>query len=510
MKKLYIILTVLCCAHIASAQRFDEIVKYSRISPDGSARTSAMGNAFGALGGDLSSMSTNPAGLGVFRKSEFSFTPLINLNTIKSDGLSEGKDKFLIGNMGVVFSIPNGRGNWRSFNIGVNYTNLNNFNKRSYQNINSSSTSMTDLWALDAGNRDSDDLDFYTDGLAYDTWLINRVEDPDDPMYGFYYSALDDPYTKVNQYKWLKEKGYHGEYAISFGTNYRDKLYLGLTIGLQSFYHKIQSEYAEETDKDSMEELDYYYFYENQKMVGTGTNFKFGAIYRPIPELRLGLAIHTPTWFDVSHDFGTSIYSEFRVPQQDNYNTFDAWSPLLQIDYNMRTPWRMIVSAAGVFLQKGIISFDYEYVDYGSARYTESADGYDYDRSYREGENPVNVDIKNYFKEGHNFRVGAEYRLNSIVSLRAGYAFQDSPYKEATYMVNYTIPGGEKTNSVSAGLGLNFGNFYCDASYVNKTSKDKTGFYYRYYSDLDEERIAPVIKNKYTDNQIRLTFGVRF
>ena len=214
MKKIYLLFAVMISANMVFAQRFDDILKYSRISPDGSARTSAMGNAFGALGGDLSTLHTNPGGLGVFRKSEFSFTPLVNLNKIKSGALSTNLDKFLIGNIGIVFSIPNPRSDWKSYNIGFNYTNLNNYNKKTLQEVLRSGLSQTDIWAWNSGNQNPENLDALTTGLAYDTKIILRMDDEHnfgDPANNGYYSsilrwAVDD--ELFNQYMLIEEDGY--------------------------------------------------------------------------------------------------------------------------------------------------------------------------------------------------------------------------------------------------------------------------------------------------------------
>ena len=244
-------------------------------------------------------------------------------------------------------------------------------------------------------------------------------------------------------------------------------MYLGLTIGIQSIWYKMHSGYTEAPSENSPSGLDYYTYYEYKKMNGVGTNLKFGVIYRPIPEIRLGAAIHTPTWYNMNYSMATSIYSSFYTSQdpsngREGYE-FDFYSP------------------------------DYEYVNYQNANISEIED--DYNGSM---EQTTNQDIEDYLRATHNFRVGAEYRFNSLFSLRAGYAFWDSPYHNETHK-NYN-----RIQAFTAGAGLNFGMFYCDAAFIHKFSENETVFYS--YYDIQAEPV----KNKYLSNEARITLGIRF
>lgn len=159
------------------------------------------------------------------------FTPLLNFNDIKSGNRTANKTSFQMGTLGAVFSLYTPDFNWRGFNFGINYTNLSNYNRQMDIAVLNSSTSQLDAYALQADNIQPKDLNPFTLGQAYETFLIN----PNDQLY---YSPAVGEGELVNQYKLLKEDGYQGEYAFSFGTNYKDKLYLGMTIGLQTTYFK--------------------------------------------------------------------------------------------------------------------------------------------------------------------------------------------------------------------------------------------------------------------------------
>ncbi len=491
MKRIAITAIACCFAIATQAQNVEDVVRFSRQSNPGTARSAAMGGAFTALGGDISAITNNPAGIGVFRKSEVSFTPLLNFAKTEASGEKMNKTAFQLGGLGGVLSLYSSAFNWKGLNIGFYYTNLNNFNRNTRQIVPVSNNSFTDMLALSAGDMDPDNLDGYTTGLAYDAYLINR-----DPKTGYYYSILGAD-EDVSQVKDIEEKGYQGEYTLAFGTNFLDKLYIGASIGIQSIYYKMTSQFQEAPDVNSPSGLDYYNFLEYKKMNGVGTNIKLGIIYRPIPELRIGAAIHSPTWYSMNYTMSTAMDSYFITPPKGE-EAYNFWTPSyeMNIDFDMRTPWRASVGLATVLGQKSIISADYEFIKYTNAHLENASDGY----SYR-GENDA---IQLYLRPTHNFRTGAEFRANSIVSLRGGYSFWDSPYYEADKSYN-------RIQSWSTGIGLNFGAFYCDAAFVHRWTKNETVFY-SYYDAEDPslDIVSQPTQNKLKTNEARITFGIRF
>lgn len=489
MKKI-INLLIVCFFYTAiQAQNFEDIVRFSKTTSTGTARSAAMGGAFNALGGDISSITNNPAALGVFRKSEVSFTPLIHVNKTKSEQKNIQKNSFQMGDLGTVITFYSPAFNWKGINIGFNYTNLNNFNKKTKQIIETSPTSFLDIMAYQASM--SNELDGSSlSGMAYDCFLINPSADSS------YYTSVLFANEAVAQVKEIEESGYQGEYTISLGTNYKDQLYIGMSIGIQSLYYKMKSIYQEAPGLESPSGLDYYTFEEFIKMNGVGTNLKFGFIYRPIPEFRIGASIHTPTWYSMNYSTYSGFYSSFWQTDptlgREDFE-YAAYNPTFDFNFDMRTPWRAIVGLGTVLGSKAIISADYEFIKYTNAQFQNASDGYD----YRE----TNNNIQTYLRPTHNFRAGAEYRFNSIASLRTGYSFLDSPYYE-------TEKSHNRQQSFSGGFGLNFGSLYCDAAYVHKYSKNTTVFYST--GDPQVDITATPIKNKYRDNEIRFTIGLRF
>ncbi|GHV63801.1 transporter [Bacteroidia bacterium] len=494
MKKNYILIPLLFFVQVAFAQFEEDVLRFSRINNNGGARSAAMGGAFGALGGDLSAASGNPAGIGVYRKSDLNFTPLINMNTNTADKLASKRPSVQLANLGFVFAftMPETEDNkWRAFNFAFNYAHLNSFNRTLKQKIDNSESSLLDYY-VDRANRgeQGSDLDqaYY---VGPDTYALLRYNGTN------YYSILkeyDGVQEYVNQEKKIMENGYQGEYAISFGANYLDQLYLGATIGTQVISYKFNSYYTEIASAEY--DLDYFKRSEYQEITGSGVNLKVGAIYKPIPELRLGLAFHTPTWYTIDYTYDPAMYSTLRVPSEYDFYSYEdepgAWSQKV----GMMTPWRAIVSASTVLAQKFIVSMDYEYVDYSSMNYNNANDP-EFD------DIGINQNISEWYQATHNIRIGGEFRLNSTFSLRAGYNWQQSPYKDNTAHEIYTVPsitGGNDLSAVSGGFGLNFKHWYLDASYSHLVGKDKTVFYPG----------ATDISNTYANNQTRVTLGFKF
>lgn len=514
MKTLYILSVLLLLAELTSAQTVSDIVKYSTTTSTGTARSAAMGGAFGALGGDLSSLSINPAGIGVFRKSEISITPYLNIAKTKSNDRAVNDASFQLGTFGGVVAFHNKNFDWRGFNFGINYTNLNNFNQTTNQNVYNSSSSFTEIWAINA----NDAIRGYIDqGVTLTRDEIKQILTGREAMafntYTIFYNEATRsfeptllPGEEVNQRKYIKEDGYQGEYDFSFGTNYKDKLYLGMTIGIQSIRYKLRSTFTGKGDNENVYGLDQYNLRQYLDTKGVGTNFKFGLIYRPLPEIRIGAAIHTPTFYSMTDEYTEDMHSDFYQP--DNYNStgYDSFVPITTYNYDMQTPWKAIFSLATVLNQKVILSLDYEYSDYTSAKYSKGEDGYDFYQADGQGPNDL---IQAGLKKTHSFKAGAEYRFNSVFSLRGGYSYWDSPYKMAN--VPHHLKSDLKIQAASAGFGLNFGVFYCDAAYVCKFSKNITNFYsYLDPQDSAYDIIAEPVYNKYLNHEGRVTLGVRF
>lgn len=515
MKSVVVLISLILQLNFLSAQTTPDALRFSRITGTGSARSAAMGGAFGALGGDLSAIHINPAGTGVYRKAEVSYTSVLDFSRTDSEGLKGQSNAYLIGSAGLASGTYDENNDWRSWGFGITYNQLANFNQRTHQQITDSPTSLTDVYAARSKGILPEHLNLLGTALFYDAFLTYRTDD------GSYHSILEtDGVTaeSVNQNKSIREKGFLGELAFSFGTNYRDKLYLGAQIGMQILNYKMNSYYCEIAEADAPSLLDYYDFNEYRKLEGAGINGKLGVIYRPIPEFRFAAAFHTPTWFGVESTLENSVYSQFTTetdasigreyPAYEYISSgYDEYNDPDILRFRMRTPWRAVFSFGTVLAKRLILSADYEYVNYTTTKYNKPRK-YAY-KEYEEdgiaGEvealsksmdyAPINREIKERYRPTHNFRTGAELRLTSFLSLRGGYTYQESPYKQAGKQ--------GKIQAVSGGFGFNYDIFFCDAAFTQKLMKDQSQFY-------NENGItASPVDNKLRNNEFKLTIGVK-
>lgn len=515
MKSVVVLISLILQLNFLSAQTTPDALRFSRITGTGSARSAAMGGAFGALGGDLSAIHINPAGTGVYRKAEVSYTSVLDFSRTDSEGLKGQSNAYLIGSAGLASGTYDENNDWRSWGFGITYNQLANFNQRTHQQIADSPTSLTDVYAARSKGISPEHLNLLGTALFYDAFLTYRTDD------GSYHSILEtDGVTaeSVNQNKSTREKGFLGELAFSFGTNYRDKLYLGAQIGMQVLNYKMNSYYCEIAEADAPSLLDYYDFNEYRKLEGAGINGKLGVIYRPIPEFRFAAAFHTPTWFGIESTLENSVYSQFTTetdasigreyPAYEYISSgYDGYNDPDILRFRMRTPWRAILSFGTVLAKRLILSADYEYVNYTTTKYNKprkyAYEEYEEDGIAGEVEAlsksmdyaPINREIKERYRPTHNFRAGAELRLTGFLSLRGGYTYQDSPYKQAGKQ--------GKIQAVSGGFGFNYDIFFCDAAFTQKLMKDRSQFY-------NENGItASPVNNKRRNNEFKLTIGVK-
>jgi len=503
MKKIYLILSILALnTTIAVSQTLKETVDFSRSININSARSSAMGGAFTALGGDLSSISLNPAAVGVFHGNEFSLTLSPNFMNVKSHEFSSNDkessstyNRLQLGNIGAVFHFGADMFGWRGINIGFNYTTQNNYNVKTDRFINNSSNSLTDVFAAQSNGYNPNNLNSFGAGLAYDAKLIYSGNDNN------YFSILEYEdgneniiFDNVSQHEVVKNNGHQGEFTLSLGSNYMDKLYIGGSIGFEDLEYKNHYAYTEAAEEGASSGVDYYDYLLYEKYSGVGVNFKIGVIYRPFYFLRLGASIHSPTWYNMDYTISSGINSFFSnnsdVASGRDKDQYITRSGYYDTSFDFRTPWRFQLGIATVIDKYAIISLDYERVDYTSSKFYNADDNYDY--------YDLNNEIEDDLRNTNNLRLGIELRFD-IMSLRAGYSMQNSPYSNNNSDFN-------DITSMSLGMGINLGHFFVDAAYVNSKMKNNTVFYSYNYADIKSLETH----NKYSNDEVKITFGLRF
>ena len=477
MKK-YILIAIVFSFSLGSwAQNEQDALRYSQTFAGGTARSMSMGGAFGALGGDFGALSINPAGVSLFRQGEYSITPGFSTISTESNYLgnriSDSQYKMGIEHFGFIFPFKSKDGMGEKANnivFGFSYNKIRDFtNNYTMQAVNNDN-SLVDEFVYTANMYD--DWDPFTDELAWETFLIDY-----DSLNGAYYSDFDISGYGQSQRRSVSSKGGISEYTFNLGANLGHKLYVGGALGIQRAIYEEVWTHTESDPDDIIDYFEKFVFRNTLNTTGRGLNVKLGFIARPIDWLRIGGAIHTPTFFKMQDDFTSDMATDLADGQETH--EFEAYG---EYDYEITTPFKAIGSAAFVIKQMGLISIDYEYVDYSTSR----LNGVDYD-FFEE-----NQSVANRYRATSNIRLGGEFHMGPIF-FRAGYALYGSPYVsgEANEDKVYT--------AISGGLGYRTSGFYMDLGVV------KSGFDQKYF--LYNENSADITNNK---TMLMATFGFRF
>lgn len=555
MKKISILAIIGVLPATIVAQSAIEAFRFSQQDMKGTARFMSMGGAFGALGGDLSTLSQNPAGIGVYRSNELGFT--LNLDCQSSKSTSQGftttdnQTKFMLNNIGGVATMKLPSNIVPNINIGFTYNKGASFNSR-YGGTMNLSNSMSNYVAGIANNVGLTVGDVTTTNtfnpynpndngfqapwltiLGYDGHLINPNGDPDNPHWTGQWGDLT---SGIGNFR-VETSGGIDEYNVALGGNIANKVFWGMNFDIVSLDYKMDALWAEnlqnaEVDLDGGEPLPMaanWKMRNSYRATGSGFNYQLGVIVKPIQELRIGFAFHTPTWYNITEKYIANI--DFNYGQSpDNYSntaiTDDGYPGTNYVSFT--SPWKIIASLAGVIGNKLIVSADYEWTGYKGMSFAQQSDdfyyddywGWDYYSASPVSKNyyyETNQDIKRYYQSTNTLRIGAEYRVTPQFSVRAGYSYVSSPVqerikenKEIVYtsgtMPNYNL--NNSTNYITCGLGYRFSNFYVDAAYVFKhLSSD----YHAYTSDPGSPNIpSPTSKLSLNNSQIVLSCGFKF
>ena len=471
MKNIYFILiATIALGFSGFAQGEVDALRYSQQFTGGSARFSSMGGAFGALGGDFSALFINPAGLGVFRSSEISITPSLRYNLIETNFVGSANDDFdydfNLNQLGFVasFDLGNSEG-WSNISIAAGYNKQNNFNRNLIiEGINNSS-SMLDYFSNYSDGYLPEELNSFNEFLAYDTWLIDTVAnlgfDDYETILSNYGDEANSTYGQVQQ-RTLNSNGSIGEYMFAVGANYGNSLYIGASFGIQKLFYYESNEHIEYDPDDHIYDFNSFTYYQDLHTRGRGFSFKIGAIFKPVEMLRLGVAFHLPTFFKLEDEYYSYIDAAFDTPDIDGNSTYSSDSPDLFYMYELTTPFRAVGSVAYQFGKRALLSVDYEFIDFATARLRKGEDGYNF--------NSENDDIKEAYRKTGNLRIGGEYRLGAF-SLRGGYAYYGSAYakSEANSDASYSL--------ISAGIGFRQKKFYMDFGYTHMMHEEQYFMY---------------------------------
>src|SRR5690554_5561836 len=449
MKRFIFSSVIMLLGLVATAQNEADVMRYSSAYGLGTARFAGLGGAMGALGGDMSAIHSNPAGIGIYRFGDISFTPALEINNLESDlhgnAYTDNKTLPVINNTGFVLVNETNDPYWKAINFGVSYNRLNTFNDNlTIRSTNPISNSLMQDFVNEANGYPLNELSDFSSGLAWDGFVIDQVDSVNNIYAGRVFQG------DMQQVQVAESSGRLSETAISFGTNYNDIFYLGASFNFQSPYYKSNTRTTESPTDISGTDLVTYTYIEDLETTGIGFNFKLGGIVKAGKTLRFGASVQTPTTFRLTDNYRTKLTSELRDP----FETTSQQSSLSVFEYRVRAPWRYMASVAGVLGTKAVISFQYEFSDLASARLknASSFSGADFDA--------VNDLIELNYSGSNIFRAGAEYRLTPEFYARGGFAYFSNSNK-----ANEFTEADLNRYHYSGGLGYRAASWSFDVTY---------------------------------------------
>ena len=481
MKKYKIAIFVGLISIFAQAQDINDALRFSQDFQSGTARFRAMGGAFGALGGDLSSIGINPAGSSVFANSQVGITlgsyNAKNTSTYYGNSNSENDSNFDISQAGAVYVFRNTdqNSNWKKFALAINYENNRNLDNSLFSSGVNPNNSIDSYFLSYANGLPTSTIDGSSFGyeqlffneqqayLGYQAFIVNPVNsNPNNIQYNSGIAAGGN----FNQQYSLASTGYNGKLSFNGSGQYKDKFYFGVNLN-SHFIDYIQStSFFESNNNNTSSE----YFVKRLRFnndlytYGNGFSFQLGTIFKASKEVRFGLTYESPTWFNITDEISQSISSvSSNSAGELAADVFNPNATIVYEPYRLQTPGRWTGSFAYVFGQKGLISFDYALKDYSNTKF----------RPNEDFSNTNNL-MANVLDITNEFRLGAEYKIEKV-SLRAGYRFEQSPYKNGSTIGDL--------NGYSGGLGYNFGGTKLDLAYSFYERKYNQQFFSQGFTD---------------------------
>ncbi|MEO6549976.1 MAG: hypothetical protein ABIN94_18380 [Ferruginibacter sp.] len=488
MKKC-LLLPALLISTLIYAQIPEDALRFSYYPQNGTARNLAIGGAMGSLGGDINAIFVNPAGLGNYKTGEFVFTPgfLLNNNKVNFRGAQSKntKSNFAMGPIGFVYGFGDRYSDKKSQAVSIAVTQTANYNNSVLYNGLNNLSSYSEQWAEQVAKSNQplgDALNnpnfAYGAAPALYTYLVDTFRVNGTLQVRGLPENILDAGLALRQKNIIDTRGAQYEVAFGYAVNTNNKFLFGFTIGIPIMNYGSTSTFTEsDTSSNKSNRFDSFTYTDDYTTSGAGVNAKLGLIYKPTEHIRLGLAVHTPTYMVSLKDKRSSSLTA----NTENYNgvqtvtseTFTNGQPG-ESKYSMLTPFKAIVSGSYVFSeivdvrkQKGFITADVEYVNHkGSSFYSANESPTVEEKGYFKSLNNV---IKEQYKGNFNFRVGGELKFNTVMA-RLGFAYYTNPYKDTELKANRTL--------ISGGLGYRHKGFFIDLTYIYSINKD-VNFPYR-------------------------------
>lgn len=482
------------------AQTPEDALRYSWQPASGTARSQALGNANGAIGGEVSTIFSNPANIGFYKTGDLVITGGANIINNKNAyyGVTNNtkSSSGFLGTTGVVLGKANyGGGSVKgsAFGIAVNKTaDFNNNIKYNNSGGTLVRTSMADMFIEDANGNAYNQLNSYGSGLAFDAYWIDTLAGGRS-----YFSTAADlaNASGLGVQQELITSGGISEVAFAGALNLNEKVFIGGTIGMPILEYRATRKYTEQDPTlSTTNNFDVAYFDDYLVTRGMGINVKAGVVFKTSDNFRLGLAAHTPTFYSLSDSYSAMVGFNNDVEDHEVESARD-----LVYDYALHTPYKLIGSFAyflgnvhNVESQKGFLSGDIEYVNHSASNFRNASDNSTDNRDYFSG---LNNAIDNSYKGTVNARLGAEFKFHTVM-LRLGGAYYGNPYRDIA---------GETGELIQASTGLGYRNkgFFIDLGYVHSFAKDVV-FPYR----LSSAAFNPASINS-SNSRILLTLGFK-
>lgn len=513
-------------------QLSDDVLLFGQtnVAYGSTARMQGVGGAMVSLGADMSVVGVNPAGLGFFNRSVFSFSPSMNFHDSNSEyfgnSSSTYRNNFNFSNLGIVFNSNKGDYTDEKFKGGsfaISLSKLNDFNNEEVYSGRNPFNSIADYY-VDRANAIGVDMDnpIYDVDYAWRQFLIENAdsydfETGDDGRQYITPQGDFDGYTSLtgslggfypNQYETIKTSGNQYAFNLAWGGNYNDKVYFGAGLSFESINYTKRSSYGENSFQDFNGQSDDLLFeigvVERRKVTGSGIGFNGGVIVRPSTFITLGLSYKSPTFYSLKEESEFRLFTDWNT-NYTYYSDYDQTSydlgyidtdqedddkrpPLFVNEYNLRTPGRLS-GGATVFLGKiGFISGDVEYMDYTSGHVKSN------DLAKAEVDSN-NESIGNIYSNTLNFRLGSEFRYD-LFRIRAGYGLYGNPYADDSGLT-------QDRRDITFGLGVRQRDFFIDVAYVNrKIDQD--------YFPYSVSENAPIVQFSNVVNSVTATVGFNF
>ncbi|MCH2235167.1 MAG: hypothetical protein MK078_13030 [Crocinitomicaceae bacterium] len=492
MKRIKITILLCIAASMNYAQNEDDVLRYTQTYFGGSARNISMAGTMAGLGGDFSAVQSNPAALARVKMNTVSFTPILEATSMASDFYgSNSRTSAVVAKIGSASYIraysldPKRFNNWVNVQLGVGYERVGSFTFNN-EYIGTADSSILHSFANEAAGTPNGDIYIahpFRSALAWDVFAL----DPDTSITSYVPTFANGA---VQHRRITEQKGGMGEFNFTLSGNYANKIYVGGAF--KATRAKFEEVFFHDETYDTSGYLNSSRYQGDLIIKGWGYGARLGVMYTPQENIRLGLSLQTPTFFKFQDIWSNTMSANTDDPPPFNEKAVAPENvPNGKFDYRIRTPLRLNVNGGYIYKDKGAISAELEFVDYGNGRlsnisFSEAPADY----------NAANDQVDNIYSPVLNFKLGVEARLTQGTYFRTGFALYPSPYKPDK--------GNERfsTQFYTTGFGFNIGEFFVDLGYSLRATRNVQ---YSYDPTIHGSKVT----YRYLDSRVALTLGLR-